>query len=164
MSNKIYVNDETALLFADAAQTPDVQFTLQNLAAGAGRISAVKDFTDSAHSEWFKWRLTVQFETAPVVGQALELWMATADSTTEDGEEGVADAALGSYNSTKNMKLIGLLIVTSTDPAHDMTASGVCRIPDRYASFVLFNDTDDNIANSNTASRLTLTPIPPEIQ
>jgi hypothetical protein len=162
MANKVYVARETAIVWSDTAG--DLAMTLNNLAAGAGRVGAQKDLGAGSTPEWFTWRLTVQFETAPVVGETVEVYISTSDGTEEDGQEGVADAALGSSDSLKNMMLIGVLVVTSTDADHDMTASGVCRIPTRYFQPVVYNNTADNLQATNDTSELTITPIPPELQ
>lgn len=161
MANKVYVARETAIVWSDTAG--DLVMTLNNLAAGAVRIGVRKDFGAGSTSEWYTWRLTVQFDTAPVVGETIDVYLAWSDGTEEDGQMGVADAA-GDTNSIKNCKLIGQLVVTSTDADHDMTASGVCRIPTRYVSPVIHNDTADNLQATNDTGEFTLTPIPPEIQ
>ena len=138
--------------------------TLNNLAAGAARVGAQKDFGAGSTAGLYQWRLTVQFETAPVVGETVDVYLSTSDGTEEDGQEGEADAAVGDTNSLKNMHFIGSLVVTSTDADHDMTASGVCRIPTRYVSPVIHNNTADNLQATNDTGEFTLTPIPDEIQ
>lgn len=162
MPNKVYVARETPIVWSDT--TGDLAMTLNNLAAGAGRIGARKDFGAGSTSQWYSWRLTVQFETAPVVGETIEIYLATSDGTEEDAQVGTTDAALGSTDDRKNLHLIGILIVTSTDADHDMTASGICRIPTRYVSPVVFNNTADNLQATNDTGEFTLTPIPDEIQ
>jgi hypothetical protein len=164
MANKIYTAPETAILFADSAQTPTAQITLANLAAGAGRVSAQHDKGSGSKAAWFKWRATFQFDTAPVVSETVLIYVSTSDGTDEDGQEGTSDAALGSTNSLPNMQLIGVFIVTSTDASHDMTTSGICHIPDRYFSVVVHNNTADNLKNDTSVNTITFTPIPDEVQ
>jgi hypothetical protein len=161
MANKTYVARETAIVWGDSGR--DLVMTLNNLATTALRLGARKDFGAGSTSEWFTWRLTVQFETAPVVGETVLIYLAWSDGTEEDGQLGAADAA-GDVNSVKNMKLIGALKVTSTDATHDMTASGICRIPTRYVSPCIHNNTADNLKAAANVSEFTLTPIPPESQ
>ena len=162
MANKVYIARETAIVWSDTAG--DLAMTLNNLAAGAGRVGAQKDFGAGSTPKWYSWRLTVQFETAPVVGERVEIYLSTSDGSEEDGQEGTANAALGSTNSLKNMRHIGGLTVTSTDADHDMTASGICLIDTRYVSPVIHNATADNLQATNDTSEFTLTPIPDEIQ
>jgi len=161
MANKQYVARETAIVWSDTAG--DKVMTLNNLAAGAVRIGTQNDFGAGSTAEWYSWRFTCQFATAPVVGERIEIFLATSDGTEEDGQLGAADAA-GDTNSIKNMNHIGGLTVTSTDADHDMTASGICRIPTRYVSPCIYNATADNLKATNDTSEFTLTPIPPELQ
>ncbi len=161
MADKIYVARETPIVWNDSAG--DLVMTLNNLAADAVRVGARKDFGAGSTSEWFIWRLTVRFETVPVVGETIIAYVSWSDGTEEDGQLGTADAA-GDTNSLKNMKQIGNLKVTSTDADHDMTASGVCHIPTRYVSPAIHNDTTDNLKATANVSEFTLTPIPPESQ
>lgn len=161
MATKIYVARETATVWDDSAG--DLVLTFNNLAAAAVRIGARKDFGAGSTAEFYEWRCTVQFETAPVVGETVNLFLSTSDGTQPDGEMGAADAA-GTVNATKNCNFIGAVVVTSTDAAHDMTASGVCRIDTRYVSPVVENATADNLKATANTSEFTLTPIPPESQ
>lgn len=161
MANKTYVARETPIVWSDSAG--DLVMTLNNLATTALRLGARKDFGAGSTAEWYTWRLTVQFETAPVVGETIPIYLSWSDGSEEDGQLGAADAAADA-NSIKNMKQIGVLKVTSTDAAHDMTASGVCRIPTRYVSPCIYNKTADNLKATNDTSEFTLTPIPPETQ
>lgn len=161
MTSKIKVARETPIVWGDSGR--DLVMTLNNLAAAAVRIGAQKDFGEGSTSEWYTWRLTVQFETAPVVGEVVLIYLSWSDGTEEDGQLGVADAA-GDVNSVGNMKMVGSLKVTSTDTAHDMTASGICRIPTRYVSPCIHNNTADNLKASANVSEFTLTPIPSESQ
>lgn len=161
MANKVYVARETPIKWSDSAG--DLVMTLNNLAAGAVRIGARKDWGAGSTSEWYEWRFTAQFETAPVVGETIDLFLSTSDGTEEDGQLGVADA-VGDTNSIKNMHFISSLTVTSTDASHDMTVSGICRIATRYVSPCVYNHTADNLKATNDTSEFTLTPIPSELQ
>ncbi len=161
MANKDYVARETPVVWSDTAG--DLVMTLNNLAADAVRIGAQKDWGAGSTSEWYEWRLTVQFDTAPVIPESVDIYLATSDGTEEDGQVGVADAA-GDTDTLRNLKFIGSLNVTSTDADHDMTASGICRITTRYVSPVIHNDTADNLQATNDTGEFTLTPIPPELQ
>lgn len=163
MANKVYIAEETPIVFSDSGGS--YALTLTNLAASAGRVSARADLGSGSRSEWYAWRFTAQFDTAPVVGEQVQLYLATSDGTEEDGQVGTADAALDSSNTLTNLHYIGALTVTSTDADHDMTVSGVCRIPTRYVSAVVYNATADALRNdAGPYCEFTLTPIPPEVQ
>jgi len=162
MPNKVYIARETSITFTDSSG--DVALTLNNLAAGAGRISAQEDRGAGSFALDCEVRAVIEFDTAPVVGETVDIYISTSDGTDPDGQEGVADAALGSTNSLKNMLYVGSLIVTSTDADHQMTASFVCRIPTRYFSIVVHNNTADNLQATANTSWIIVTPIPSEIQ
>ncbi len=162
MPNKVYIARETPVVWSDT--TGDLAITINNLAAGAGRVGARKDFGAGSTSEFYSWRFTCQFETAPVVGETVDLYLSTSDGTEEDGQVGTADAALDAEDTLQNLLYLGSLVVTSTDADHDMTVSGTARIPTRYVSPVVWNDTADNLQATNDTGEFTLTPIPPEVQ
>ncbi len=150
----------TPIVWSDSGA--DLAMTLNNLAAGAARIGARKDQGAGAVDELFEVRLTVQFATAPVIGETVPVYVSTSDGTEEDGQEGTADALIGTVESLKNMKHIGTLLVTSTDTTHDMTASFAARILTRYFSPVVYNNTADNLTASANVSEITFTPIVPQ--
>lgn len=162
MPNKVYIARETATVWSDS--TGDLVMTLNNLAASAGRVGARLDLGAGSTPAWFTWRLTVQFDTAPVVGETVDIYLSTSDGTEEDGQVGTADAALSSVNILANLHYIGSLVVTSTSADLDMTASGICHIPTRYVSPVVYNRTADNLQATNDTGEFTLTPIPLEVQ
>lgn len=164
MANKVYINPETALKFADSAQSPDVDLTLANLVTGSGQISDRYDLGAAARSEWYEWRATFQFDTAPVIGESVDIYISTSDGTNEDGQEGISNATIGDIESLKNMSHIGSVIVTSVDVDHDMTAAGICRIVSRYFSVVVHNNTADNLKNNTGVNMIMITSIPPEVQ
>ena len=91
MANKVYIARETPVVWGDSGQ--DEVLTLNNLAASAGRVGAQHDFSTGSTPGWFNWRLTVQFDTAPVVGETVEIYLSTSDGTEEDGQVGTSDAA-----------------------------------------------------------------------
>lgn len=162
MANKIYIARETAILFTGSGG--DYAITLNNLAAGVARISARADQGAGSKAGEFEVRAVMEFETAPVVGETVDLWLSTSDGTDPDGQEGVVNADVGDNESLKNMTLIGSLIVTSTDADHQMTASFIIRIPTRYYSIVVHNNTADNLQATANTCWVVVTPIPHEVQ
>ena len=64
MANKIYRAVETPLVFRDSGG--DVVLTLQNLAAGAGRVSAQYDRGDGSKPQYHEVTAVFQMETAGV--------------------------------------------------------------------------------------------------
>jgi hypothetical protein len=161
MVSKSYIARETPIVWSDT--TGDLAMTLNELAVGAVRVGAQKDFGAGSTPMEFSWRLTVQFADAPDVGDAVYIYLSTSDGSEEDGQVGVVDA-LSDVNSLSNCRQIGVLAVTSTDADHDMTVSGTCPIDTRYVCPVIYNATDVTLGDSNDVSEFTLTPIPYESQ
>ena len=163
MANKIYTAIETALLFADSAQTPAATLTLSALASGAGRISARYDRGAGSHAAWYEWRLNWSLSGTNVVGATVEVYAATSDGTYMDGVLGTSDAALVT-GKRNNLKLAGLGVVDQVTTNVVMTASGYIWIAQRYISLGIWNATTLAFQTSTSLHQLYLTPIPDEIQ
>lgn len=163
MAQKIFREIETSLLFADSAQTPAENLTLTNLLAGAGRVSARHDFTVTG-SRIFEWRATFQMATAGVIGETIDIYLSTSDGTNPDGEEGTADAALGSTDKLKNMHYIGSVVIDTTSINVDITSSGRFDLNARHASVVVHNNTADALRTDTSVHGVKITPVPDEIQ
>jgi len=162
MATKVYIAREAPVVWSDSAG--DLVLTLNALGVGAGRIGARKDLGAASTSYQYSWRFTCQFDDEPVVGETINLYLCTSDGTRPDGELGVADAALAAEDKMKNLYHIGNLIVDVATKEIDFTSSGVCTIPTRYVSPVVWNNTVDVLENVNDVSEFTLTPIPFESQ
>lgn len=164
MANKVYVNQETSLLFADGAQAEDVTITLSALAADAGRVSARHDLGAASHALRYEWRATFQMATAGVVGETIDLYVSTSGGTNPDGEEGTTDAALGSTDSLKNMHYIGSVVIDTTSIDTDITASGFVDIYSRYFSLVVHNNSVDALKTDTGVHGVKFVPVPDEVQ
>jgi hypothetical protein len=164
MANKIYTAPESTIVFADSAQTPDETLTLANLAAGSARISARHDRGAGARATLFEWRASCQFAATGTVGETIDLFVSSSDGTHPDGEEGTADAALSSTEKLRNLIYAGSIVVDVTTANADITASGVVRVPARYLSIVVHNNTSQALRNDTSVHRVSLTPIPDELQ
>jgi hypothetical protein len=105
----------------------------------------------------------MQFETAPVVGEYVEILISQSDGTNEDGNVGTTDAALTAAVAA-NLDTIGIVRVQTTDADVDNIASGTCLIEERYYSVGVLNKAVDNLAAHNDVSWVELTPMPDEIQ
>ena len=92
MANKVYRAIETPVVFRDSGG--DVVLTLQNLAAGAGRVSPQYDRGAGSEPQYHEVAAVFQMETAGVVGEAIEVWLFESDGTYQDGTVGISDAAL----------------------------------------------------------------------
>lgn len=145
--------------FTDTTGT--VAITLNNLAFGAGRISARYDRTVTTKKR-IMWRATVQYNTAPQIGETVEIYLATSDGTNEDGTIGTADAALTS-DKRRNLRLLGLIVVDTVSTATDITASGAGPIiTDQYYSVGVWNASSaDNLQATNNVNIVVLTEVDP---
>jgi len=162
MPNKIYRAVETATTFRDSGG--DVVFTLQNLATGAGRVSARYDRGAGSLARSHEVTAVIQMETAGVVGQAVELYLLQSDGTYMDGTLGTSDAAM-TTDKRRNGMLIGSVIVDTTSTATDIIARFQdVPISSRYYSIGVWNATADNLEDTANASRIIVTPMPDEIQ
>jgi hypothetical protein len=162
MANAIYRGIGTPLSFRDSGG--DAVITLQNLSAGAGRVSARYDRGAGSLPRVYEWRGVFQFNTAPVVGELVEIYLFESDGTYMNGTLGTSDAALGS-DKRKNGKLIGVVVVDTTSTATDIINSDLCLINSRYFSVGVWNGSAaDPLQNTSNASRVILTPMYDEIQ
>lgn len=166
MPNKIYGATETAVTWTDS--TGDEAITLNNLAAGAGRVGDQLDLGSASRSFLYEWRLVVAgFATAPVVGETVDLYFGQSNGTEGDGAitySDSGDAALVSTDILPNLKYAGSAVVRSTTASDDISASGVISLTSRYAAPVVVNNTADNLEATSNSHKVILTPIPAEVQ
>lgn len=161
MPNKNYVARETAVVFQDSGG--DRAITLANLAADGARVSARHDLGTGSTPEQFQWRATFQSNTTPVFGESFDLYISESDGTLEDGDLGIADAAVLTP-VLKNLQHIGSVIVQIQTLGTDHRRSGVFRVTSRYFSVVVHNNTADSLQNTANVNTITITPVPPEVQ
>ena len=162
MANKIYRALETPLTWKDSGG--DAVITLQNLAAGAGRVGAQYDRGAGSKPERGQVRAVIQFETAPVVGETVEIWLFQSDGTYQDGVVGTSDAALTS-DKRRNGTYVGSVIVDTTATATNIIRSFETTLIDRYFSPGVWNGSaGDNLENTANACAIIITPIAAEIQ
>ena len=148
MTAKAYLLPETAITFKSTGGT--VTFTPTSLASGAGRQSAQHDFGISARAAHFNWRAYCKFQTTPVVGEEVWIYLKTSDGTYPDNDDGTTDAAVSAEDKLKNLKYLGKIVVDEASTTPAFVASGECFVSHRYAQVVFWNETAD--AFSSTAA------------
>jgi hypothetical protein len=163
MANKVYLAPESVITFADSAQTPTVTITLANLGPGTGRVSAQYDRGIGAKPFLYKWRFSCQLTGTNVVGAVIDLFFATGDGANIDGEVGTIDAALPT-DKRRNLQPLGSLTVDQVVTNTTMSSSGLIMLADRYISLGVWNGTGLTFNNSTSVHKLSLIPVPPEIQ
>lgn len=162
MANKIYTQSETAKTWTDAGG--DYTFDLGSLAADAVRVGAQGDLGAAPRADRYEWRLVIDgFDTAPVVGESVDLYLSFGDGTYVDGDVGTGDAA-GATDDLPNLLFIGSAIVQTTTAADNLIISGTVEIVSRYVSPVVHNNTADALLGTSDAHKFILTPVPAEVQ
>ena len=158
MPNKIYLAPETAKTWTDSGG--DYTLTLASLAADGVRVGARHDLGSASRSRLYEWRFIVDgFSTAPVVGETVDVYVATSDGTYVDGAVGTSDAA-GSTVALPNLLFLRAATVQTTSTTDDLVISGQVEIAARYVSPVVHNNTADALSGG----RFILSPVPDEIQ
>jgi hypothetical protein len=171
MANLVYRNRETTLWFvpATAAQAEDAAFEVHNLATSAGRQSAQHDLGEGAIAGWYEWRAFVQFATAPVVGEQVDIYLKTAGSsaaatTHPDNDDGTTEGAVSASDKLKNLKWLGCILVDEAVANIEMVASGFVYIAARALQVVFWNSTADGLTNDVDENGFMLSPVPDEVQ
>jgi len=164
MANKIYINEETQLVWAASGGDFTLDLGTSGGDAGGVRVGARGDLGAAARSEWYEWRMLIDgFDTAPVVGENVDIYIATSDGTVEDGEVGTADAD-GATTDLPNLTFLRSATVQTTTAGNNLQVSGIVRIVARYVSPVIHNNTADKLLSTADAHQFLLTPVPPEVQ
>ncbi len=163
MANKIYINPETAVVWTDTGG--DYALDCGGLAADGVRVGAQGDLGSGARAFQYFWQIVIDgFDTAPVVGETVDIYLAFANDATDiDGDVGASDAA-GDTNDLPNLLPIGNAVVASTTAGDELIISGVIEIFSRYVSPVIHNNTADALLSTADAHTLTLIPVPTEVQ
>lgn len=163
MANKIYIAQETAIVWTDTGG--DYAMDMGNLAAGAVRVGAQGDLGVAPRASRYGWQLVIDgFATAPVVGEAVYAYLAFSfDGTDIDGDVGASDAA-GSTVQLPNLLPLGAAVVQTTTATNELMVSGIVDIVARYVSPVVHNATADALLGTSDAHTFKLWPMPPEVQ
>lgn len=171
MPNLIYRNREATKWFvpATATQAEDAAFEVASLASLAGRQSAQLDLGEAAVSRIYEWRAFVQFATAPVVGEVVEIYLKTAGSaaaatTHPDNDDGTAEGAVSASDKLRNLHFIGAIVVDEAVADIEMVASGTIEISARAVQVVFWNGTADALTADVNENGFALSPVPSEVQ
>jgi hypothetical protein len=170
MVNKLYVNPEASRTWTDAATGGDELLDLGGLAADGVVMGSFHDLGVAPRSEFYMYELFIDsFDTVPVIGQGILAYLSFSNTTTGfDGKpttdptttaEGVMTA-----DQLRNCLWLDGALVYSTGVGNEMKISGKVRIPFRYVSPIVHNDTDDPFDSTSESHSFILTPIPPELQ
>jgi hypothetical protein len=162
MANKIYINQETSKTWTDTAG--DYTMDLGSLAADAVRVGQQGDLGAAPRADMYAWKLVIDgFDTAPVVGETVDLYLSFSDGVNVDGQVGTSDAA-GSTVQLPNLLFLGAASVQTATASDELIISGTCQITQRYVSPVIHNNTADALLGTSDAHKFILTPVPAEVQ
>lgn len=162
MANKVYIAEETAKTWTDTGG--DYTLDLGSLAADAVRVGAQGDLGAAPRADQYQFKLVIDgFDTAPVVGETVDLYLAFSDGTYVDGDVGTADAA-GFTADLPNLMYAGSASVQTITAGDNLIISGLVQITQRYVSPVIHNNTADALLGTADAHKFILTPVPPEVQ
>lgn len=164
MANKVYINPEDTITFRTTGGTVD--FTPTSLIAGDVAYSDIHDFGTGPRPANYKWRGGVKFTTTPVLGETIDVYLATSDDgSTLDGDFGTA-AGSATYATTRlaNLQLIGVIAVDDVNIAADQIRSGFVDIYSRYGALVWRNSTVDSLSGTAADNWFDLIPTPFETQ
>ena len=162
MANKVYIAEETAKTWT--ATGGDYTLDLGSLAADAVRGGAQGDLGAAPRADQYQFKLVIDgFDTAPVVGETVDLYLAFSDGTYVDGDVGTADAA-GFTADLPNLMYAGSASVQTITAGDNLIISGLVQITQRYVSPVIHNNTADALLGTADAHKFILTPVPPEVQ
>lgn len=161
MANLIYMNQETALEWSSTATNTLV---VTSLATDAGTQGDLHDFGTSARSRTFTWRAWTKWETAPVVGDRVDIYLKTSDGTHPDNDDGATATAVSAEDKLRNLERIGRIIVDQASLSVEMVGHGTVDIDARHAAPVFFNKSQDVLGATATEHGFSLTPVPDEVQ
>lgn len=170
MPSKSYQASETARTWSDAGTTSDELLDLGSLAADGVVMGSFHDLGASPRSDVYEVELLIDgFDTAPVVGEVVELWLSQSNSTTGFDGQPTTDpttTAQGTMTAeqAENCTFACAARVYSTTAADELQKRATVRITGRYVSPVVINRTADALLGTSDAHLITITPIPQEGQ
>lgn len=157
---------------ADTAPTA-VDIDLTGLTTGQARESVKADL-GATRAELFAVTISMEFATAPVTGETVDLyWGPSHSSTAGKGNMGQltgtdADYAGGAAELAEGLKqlmYIGSLICSTDATTFIQTGFvGVFAPPDRYGILVVHNNTSDTTHTDVVEMAVAFEPIVPDIQ
>lgn len=157
-TNEVKTRQGTAITFRGTGGT--VAFTFQNVASGAGRISAQADLGSGDRPSTYKLRITTKAGAALAYGANLDVYLKTSDGTISDGTPlGTADAAIAtSASKLNNCIVIGSVIADSTTNGDVQSRSWPVVILDRYVQVAIWNNLGQTLTNTEADHIVELIP------
>ena len=162
-ADEFYVNPEASVTWTDTGG--DELLDAGGLAADAVVMGSFSDLGSGAHAENFNIEVTIDgFDTAPVVGEAVDIWISTSNATTNFDGNPTTDpttTAEGTMTTAQldNSMRVGSLIVYSTTAGDELkTTFQNFSITSRYVSVIIHNNTADALLSTSDAHKIVLIP------
>lgn len=169
MPNKIYIAPGTVITWLNTGG--DLDMDLGGLAADGVQMGAFHDRGAGSQAHRWGFELLIDgFDTAPVVGEAIFLFISQSITTTNFDGNPTTDPTAGAegtmtVNQTRNLgSPSGVATVYSTTAGDELKITGEVLITSRYISPVIHNDTADALLSTADAHSLKMWPLPDEIQ
>jgi hypothetical protein len=168
MASKSYQQVETAVTWTDSGG--DELLDLGGLASGSVKCGSFLDLGAAPRADIYECRVKLSgFDTAPVVGQVVEVWFTESNATTGFDGPPTTDpttSAEGTMTAdqAENCTYGGIARVHSTTASDDVQAKFRVQLTSRYVAPVVVNRTDDALLSTADTHTLVLTPIPQESQ
>lgn len=168
MASKIYVAPETTIIWTDTGGNKLLD--LGALAADAVAMGAWLDLGSGSRAIDYEIELFINgFATAPIIGDSIDLYL--SQSNAETGFDGVPSTdptatVEGTMTVAQlvNTKVAGSVTVVSTTAGDNLKNRFIVRLPARYVSPVVHNNTADALLGTADVHTVKLTPIPLEGQ
>lgn len=169
MANKIYINPETIIEWLNTGG--DLDMDLGGLAADGVQMGAYHDQGAGVRAHRWGFELLIDgFDTAPVVGEPVVLYISQSLATTNFDGNPTTDPTPTAEGTMTVAQLancgspVGIAVVYSTTAGDELKITGECIITSRYISPVIHNNTADALLSTADAHSLKMWPLPDEIQ
>lgn len=143
----------------------NLDMDLGGLAANAVQMGAYLDAGLLPRPKVFRFEFLVDgFDTAPVVGESVDLYFSQSETTTNfDGNPTTDPTPTAEGTMTlaqaKNTLLSGSAVVYSTTAGDEIKITGLVTLTSRFIAPVVHNNTADALLSSADAHSLKLTPL-----
>lgn len=168
MANAIWVNVGTIISWKVSGGDEAIDLGGAGGAADGVAVGSYHDWGVDPRPSRYQWFLDVDgFDTAPVVGESVDVYLAESeDATMWSGPEAPADATAGTGDTgrLRNLLYVGSAIVRSTTAGDNLTISGIVESAARYFAPVVHNNSADKLLSTADAHEIRFYPIYDEVQ
>lgn len=168
MPSKSYIAPESPTVWQ--ASGGDKLLDVGGMTAPTAQVGAYLDLGAASRADIYEVTLFINgFDSAPAVGQTIDLFFAQSDATTGfDGPLATdptssAEGTLSDLDALPNLLYAGSVVVYDTGTSQNLQARFVVRLTGRYVAPVLVNRAN-TLESTTPTHHVTLKPIPQEAQ